>query len=214
LLARGLKLRVIKEAKFISRVRRKTNTGKIVLVILILLILQFLAIEGLIIFNGQSDAEVYTEYLLIPGAGLNGNSVSECLKSRLDAGLDYLKKYPDVIVVVSGGRESSGDITEAEAMRDYLMAEGIDESRILLEPNATSTMENFRFAKELIEKKTGKPVSDITFATNNFHVLRAKMLAGRNNLNAHAINADTGYARPIFYIKEYFALIKSFILDR
>lgn len=206
-------MRVIKEAKFISRVKRKTNTGKIVLVILILLILQFMAIEGLIILGGRSDSETRTDYLLILGAGLDGDSVSSCLKSRLDAGLHYLKKYPDVIVVVSGGCEGSGDMTEAEAMREYLLAEGIDENRILLEPNATNTMENFRFAKELIKGKTGEPVPDITFATNGFHILRAKMLAGRNNLNAYAITADTGYAYPIFYIKEYFALIKSFILD-
>lgn len=206
-------MRVIKEAKFISRVKRKTNSGKIVLVILILLLLQFLVIESLIIFGGRPDTEVHTDYLLIPGAGLNGNSVSPCLKSRLDAGLHYLQKYTEVIVVVSGGSENSGNMTEAEVMREYLLNEGIDESRILLEPNATNTMENFRFARELIEKKTGKPVSDITFATNNFHILRAKMLAGRNNLNAHAITADTGFAHPIFYIQEYFALIKSFILD-
>lgn len=210
----GEALRGISEAKFISRVKKKSNTKRIVAVILILLLLQFAVIEGLIILNGRSDTETKTDFLIILGAGIKGRTISPSLQSRLDAGLSYLQKYPDVMVAVSGGQGRGEDITEAEAMREFLISNGIDESRILYEPNASSTMENFKFSMALIEQKQGKTVSEVTFVTNSFHVLRAKMLAGRNGLNASAIAGDMWRADPLIYLREYFALIKSFFLDR
>lgn len=187
---------------------------KVVAVILLLLLLQFVAIEGLIILNGRSDTEIRTDFLIIPGAGLNGRIISPALQSRLDAGLRYLQKYSDVKAIVSGGQGRGEDITEAEAMREYLTANGIDEDRILSEPNAISTMENFKFSKALIEQESGKPAPEITFVTNSFHVLRAKMLSRRNGLNANAIACDTWKDLPQYYLREYFAIIKSFFIDR
>lgn len=207
-------MRGISETKFISRVKKKSNKKKAVAVVLLLLLLQFVAIEGLIILNGRSDAEAKTDCLIILGAGIKGRTISPSLQSRLDAGLRYLQKYPDVTVIVTGGLGRGEDITEAEAMRQFLTANGIDEDRILYEPNATSTMENFKFSKALIEQKQGKPVSEVTFVTNSFHILRAKMLAERNGLNAAAIAGDTWYVDPFIYLREYFAIIKSFFIDR
>jgi len=187
---------------------------RVVAVVLLLLLLQFAVVEGLIILNGRSDTEVRTDFLIIPGAGVNGRTISPALQSRLDAGLRYLQKYPDVKVVVSGGQGTDGDITEADAMREFLTANGIAGDRILSEPNAASTMENFKFSKALIEQETGKPAPAITFVTNGFHVLRAKMLARRNGLNANAIACDTWRELPQYYLREYFAIIKSFFIDR
>lgn len=214
-ICRGRTLREISEAKVISRVRRKRNYGKAFVTLLLIFFLQFTAIECLIVFNGRSDEEVRSDYIFILGAGLNGEEISLTLQSRLDAGLQYLRKYPGAMAVVTGGQGRGEDITEAEAMRRFLAAKGIDENRIIIEPLSTSTMENFKFSTDLIRQKTGKPVSDITFVTNDFHVLRAKMLARRNGINAHAISSVTPRQAVIqMYLREYFALIKSFLIDR
>ncbi len=181
--------------------------------VLVILLLQFLALEGLIIFSGGSDPQTKTDYLIILGAGLKGDVPSVSLRERLAAGTEYLKKYPDTIVVVSGGQGRGETVTEAEAMKKYLVSNGIDESRILSETRASSTMENFRLSRELIETRAGKPVREITFITNSFHILRAKMLAERNGLNAHAISGKTVQIVIPSYLREYFALIKSFVVD-
>lgn len=207
-------MRGISETKVISRVRKKTYYKKFILPVLVILLLQFLALEGLIIFNGNSDPETKTDYLIILGAGLKGDMPSISLRERLDAGVRYLKKYPDAMVVVSGGQGRGETITEAEAMKKFLVSKGIDESRILSENRASSTMENFRLSRELIETRAGKPVREITFITNSFHILRAKMLAERNGLDAHAISGKTVQIVIPSYLREYFALIKSFIIDR
>ncbi len=207
-------MRGISETKFISRVKKKSNKKRVVAIVLLLLLLQFIVIEGLIILNGRSDAEAETDCLIILGAGINGRTISPSLQARLDAGLSYLQKHTDVTVVVSGGQGRGEDITEAEVMREFLISNGVDEGRILSEPNATSTMENFKFSKALIEQNQGKSISEVTFVTNSFHVLRAKMLADRNGLNAAAIVGDTWQDNPLLYLREYFAIIKSFFIDR
>lgn len=178
-------------------------------------VIQFTAVEGLLISSSKSDAETRTDYLIILGAGINGEALSLALYERLLAGLRYLEKYPDTRVVVSGGQGPGEAITEAEAMRRFLVSGGVDEGRILLESSSTSTMENFKFSKRLIEQKTGQPVSDITFITNSFHILRSKMLAGRNGLKAYAISSGTPEQVIVqMYFREYFALLKSLLVDR
>lgn len=182
---------------------------------LVIGIIQFAAVEGLLISSSKSDAETRTDYLIILGAGINGETLSLALYERLLAGLRYLEKYPDTRVVVSGGQGPGEAITEAEAMRRFLVSSGVDEGSILLESSSTSTMENFKFSKRLIEQKTGQPVSDITFITNSFHILRSKMLAGRNGLKAYAISSGTPEQVIVqMYFREYFALIKSLLIDK
>lgn len=205
----------INEAKIISRVRRETNYKKIIIAILVIVILQFAAVECLIFSKGHSDPEVKTNYLVILGAGIKGEDISLALQERLNLGLHYLEKYPDTKAIVTGGQGRGEDITEAEAMKRFLVSKGIAEDRIIVEDKATSTMENFYLSREIIIENSGENETDITFVTNTFHILRAKMLASRNGFNAHAICAKTPTVVIVkSYFREYFALIKSFVVDR
>ncbi len=205
----------INEAKIISRVRRETNYKKIVIAVLTIAILQFAAVECLIISKGHSDPEIRSNYLVILGAGIKGEQISLALFERLNSGVQYLEKYPDTRVIVTGGQGRGEDITEAEAMRRFLVSKGIAEDRIIIEDKATSTMENFYLSREIINRSSGENETDITFVTNKFHIMRSKMLASRNGFNAHAICAKTPTsAIAKSYFREYFALIKSFVVDR
>lgn len=203
------------ESKVLSRVKKKKSYEKPLVILLIILLIQFLAVEALIISSGKSNTENKTDYLIILGAGIKGEVISLSLKERLAAGFQYLQQYPDMLVVVSGGQGRGEDIPEAEAMKRFLVAKGIDESRILVEASSTSTMENFSYSKKIIEQKTGKAVTEITYITNSFHILRSGMLARRNGFDAYAISCKTPVQVTVqMHIREYFALIKSFIIDR
>ena len=194
---------------------KKRRIKKIIGAFLTVVAIQFAAAELLLIMNSKSDAETQTDYIVILGAGLNGETPSLSLHERLKAGVEYLRKYPDTYVVVSGGQGRGETITEAEAMRRFLTSNGIDEDRILLESSATSTMENFKYSRRLIEERTGKPAGKVSFVTNSFHILRSKLLAKRNGLDAYAISVKTPEQVLVqMYLREYFALIKSLIVDK
>ena len=136
-------------------------------------------------------------------------------QNRVDKGLKFLKNNPDLLVIVSGGKGFGEMITEAEAMRRYLIKNGISENRIIKEDRATSTAENFKFSRELIRGKEHQENPEILIVTSEFHMFRSKMLAYRNGFVPYGLTSETWLGvLPNCFIREYFAVIKSFILDK
>ncbi len=180
-----------------------------------LFIFSFVLIEGLIIAAIHTDTKVKVDYVIILGAGLNGEQMTITFQNRVDKGLDFLQKNPDPKVIVSGGKGYAETISEAEAMKRYLVRKGIPEDRIIMEDRSTNTAENFRFSRELINpaEYQGKP--EILIVTSEFHMFRAKMLASRNGFIPYGLPAPTwSGVLPNCFIREYLAVIRSFIVDR
>jgi len=178
-------------------------------------LISFFLFCGLIHFHSTSRELPDADYLVILGAGLNGETPSLTLYERLVAGLNYLQEHPDLPVIVTGGQGPGETIPEAEAMQKFLTASGIDKERILTENKATSTMENFVYTAELLQNMGVRQPIKINFVTSDFHILRSQMLAERNGFVAGSISSPTPYYLvPSCLVREYFALAKSFIFDR
>lgn len=175
----------------------------------------FVIIECLILHFAQLEENYPVEYVVVLGAGLRGDTVSPTLQYRLDKCLLYLKTYPEAKVVVSGGQGPDEYTSEAEAMKRYLVTHSIGENRVILEERSTSTYENFLFSKKIIEKERGINKSRILIITSDFHMFRAKVLASRVGFATNGISAESvNYLKPYYYFREYFVVIKSFLLDR
>lgn len=154
------------------------------------------------------------DVVIVLGAAVKGTEVGRTLKLRLDTACDYLNKNPDSVVVVAGGKGYGEDITEAEAMKNYLVSVGISENRILKEEKSTSTFENFKFSKEILDKKFGKNYK-VAFVTNNFHVLRAKSIAKDAGLNCKHIGSDMyWFDLPSNTARETLAIFKYILIGR
>jgi uncharacterized SAM-binding protein YcdF (DUF218 family) len=188
---------------------------KIIYCLIGLLILSFVVIEVLIITSIHTDTRANVDYVIILGAGLKGEQMTVTFQNRVDKGLNFLQKNPDLKVIVSGGKGYAEKISEAEAMKRYLVKNGIPENRIIMEDRSTNTAENFKFSRELIspDERQGKP--GILIVTSEFHMLRAKMLASRNGFIPYGLPAGTWPGvLPNCIIREYFAIIKSLLVDR
>jgi uncharacterized SAM-binding protein YcdF (DUF218 family) len=182
----------------------------------IVLLSSFLIIEGTIFWNTKDEIPDRVDYLVILGAGLNGDQLSWTLWERVNKGLKVLEENPEMKVVVSGGQGPGETISEAEAMARYLVGRGISKERILKEERSTSTMENFRYTQEMLAQEPGyNPSETVLVITNDFHMFRAKILARRNGLNPVGVPSPTPwYLRPNAYLREYFAVVKSLVFDR
>jgi uncharacterized SAM-binding protein YcdF (DUF218 family) len=155
------------------------------------------------------------DWLIVLGAGLRGGDLSLTLRRRMDTALDFLESQPKCRVIVSGGRGFGETRTEAEAMTDYLVKRGMDRSRIFREDKATSTMENLRLSKIILQHEGGPPPWKAAVVTSDFHLLRVRMLAERVGLELRPLPAPTPwYLLPNACLREYFAVIKSAVLDR
>ena len=193
------------------------NAKHIFLVLLTIVFISFIIVESLIVSATRSEEKnkfALDEVCLIIvlGAGLRGEDLSLTLFYRLNKGLEYLRAYPQSQVVVTGGQGPGEDITEAEAMKRYLVTHGIQEERIIMEEKSTSTLENLLFSKRLLQKEPGTKIS---LVTSDFHLFRAKMLARRVGFVPTGIPAESvSYLKPYYYTREYFAVVKSFFLDQ
>ncbi len=130
-----------------------------------------------------------TEAVIILGCQVRGETPSQMLKRRLDAALEVLNDNPEAVCVMSGGRGNGEDISEAECMRRYLTAAGIDEARLYAEDKSTSTRENIAFSAEILENLGIS--ENIMLVTNEFHQYRAYIYASRAGLKTGAHSAKT-----------------------
>ena len=175
----------------------------------------FIAIEGIILYNGHHYDNEKPDYLVVLGAGLRGSKISTSLLYRLETALEFNEKYPDVEIIVSGGQGKGEDITEASAMKNFLVSHGVDESLIISEDKSTNTYENFLYSKKLLEYETGKDDFTVTVISNNFHMYRAKFLGEKVGFKCLGYPAPSHIATSlVFHVREFFGVIKAYIFKR
>lgn len=180
-----------------------------------LFILSFIMIESLIIYAAVDEPKNQADYVLVLGAGIRGEEVPPLLGKRLEQARIYLAAHPDCKVILSGGQGAGETISEAEAMKRYLVKHGIDEPRIIKEDKATSTFENLKNTRTILIKREPDLNCRLIIVSNDFHIFRAKMLARRLGLNAEGLPCRTALIDiPHGYIREYLAVIKSWLIDR
>lgn len=94
-------------------------------------------------------------------------------------------------------------------MKDYLMAHGLPQERILMEDKSTNTRENLIFSRELIPDG-----ASVGIISNGFHICRALHLAEKMGIeNASGIPAKSDLAtQPTNLLREFFAVVKDFWL--
>ncbi len=95
---------------------------------------------------------------------------SSRLYSRLDSALLVETRFhPDRWIVSGGMANPKAGISEAAVMRDYLLAHGISEDRILVEDQSRSTRENARFALEIARRCSA---DSLLLITSSDHLTR------------------------------------------
>ena len=155
------------------------------------------------------------DYLIVLGARLYGARPSPSLEERLKRATEYLQENKEIKVVVSGGQGPDEDVSEAYAMREYLEAHGINEDRIIFEDQSTNTFENLSLSLKKIREKDSRENIKVLIATNKYHIFRSKLLARRLGMIPRGLPAKVPPTTALkAYIREYFAVIKSFLYDR
>ena len=193
----------------------KNNVYRILIILIIIGLTSFAIIESLILMEGRKEDIKGVDYVIVLGARLYGDKPSPALERRLKAARAYLIENEELRVVVSGGQGDNEDIPEAEAMAKYLMDNGIDENRIIKEDKSTSTFENPNFSLDILRDIEEKQDIEILIVTNDYHLFRAKFLANRLGIISYGLPAKTPPSIIVTsHIREYFAIIKSFLFDR
>jgi len=159
---------------------------------------------GLVIILGSFDKNTDdADYLIVLGHALNNNKADNVLIYRLEKATYYLKKF-NCKVVLSGGITKNNTISEAQVMKEYLIAQNINESRIILEDKSIDTVENIKNCLNYIDS-----TKKVTLISSNYHVFRSKMICKLLGLNVNVIGTFTPILEFIkhMFIEEVFIII-------
>lgn len=171
----------------------------------------FIFVEYNVLSKSNLKEKNKSDFIIILGAAVHGEVPSYALSKRLEVSLMLINENPDVKVILSGGQGPGEDITEAEAMRRYLVSNGVNEQNLLKEEKATNTYENIMYSKEIMDKFNMDNPS-ITVVTSNSHMYRTLYICDKLDLDV------SGYISPVLinsvpflYFREFFAVVKAYL---
>lgn len=204
----------------IARGSKASHWARNALLVLLALGFAFFAVLEVQVLRGapsdETDAPVSA--VIVLGAGVNGETPSLTLRTRIDAAADYLRAHPDLPAILSGGQGPGEDITEAECMRRALVSRGIDAGRLYLEERSTSTRENFEYSAQILASlgPEGGDGACVAVVTSDFHLFRASLLAQPElrvvGVPAHFPSALYYRALSVnYYVREAFALASFYV---
>ena len=117
----------------------------------------------------------------------------------------YNKRKHKPVIIPSGGQGGDETISEAEAMKQYLLAHGIPEEHIIPEDQSKNTMDNLQNSKDIIFSKEGK--HRVALVTSNYHVYRCLLYAKSLKMKCTGIGAPVAwYYWPSAVIREFVAV--------
>lgn len=202
----------------------------------------FFGITALILFNIYypkhylNTNDQHYDYIIVFGAGISENK-TEIMNSRINKAVEYSKIYPHCKFVLTGAKGGNELIEEAIYMRNYLKDRGIDDKRLLIDPNSINTNENIlnslnlikkdiirRNARENIITRPFKNTDDhfdldflnIGFMSSEFHLTRINMMAKKIGIGRpYNIPCETkNLYKPYLYIREDLSIFKALILNQ
>jgi uncharacterized SAM-binding protein YcdF (DUF218 family) len=188
----------------------KSAVKKVLAGLMIVSLCACAALEIPIIRGAVSEPDSNADYVIVLGAKVNGTKPSRVLRQRLDAAIEYAEQNKNAEIIVTGGKGADEAISEAEAMKNYLVKKGIAGDRIITENKAADTGENLELSKNII----GDTDKSIVIVTSDFHMYRAVKIAeqtGFSRISGLPARTDAVLA-PNYYIREAFGIIKYFML--
>ena len=104
-------------------------------------------------------------------------SMKDELINRLKVVLASAKKYPNAYIVCTGGGTAAENksATEAGEMGKWLIANGVDENRVIVENKSITTAQNAMFTYDILTEKYPM-VRQIAIVSSDYHIATGVLL--------------------------------------
>ena len=152
--------------------------------------------------NGNLSGE--PDFLLILGCRVKGDTPDEMLRLRAKAAAKFLNEHKNVRAICCGGIVHEDQTkSEAQAIKEILLQNGIESERIFLEDKSQTTFENFVNAKKITDSLKAEKEPKIAFISSEFHLMRASVIASLVGVKASSIPAPSPKkGRALYYVYE------------
>ena len=144
----------------------------------------------------QTDLPVYPDILpdglpetdalclVVLGFQLNPDgTMRDELVERLCVALASAKKYPNALVVCTGGGTAAEDPTATEAgrMAEWFKDNGIAPERVIIEDKSLTTAQNAVYTFDILEEKYPQ-VSSLAIISSDYHIATGTLLFGAESI--------------------------------
>ena len=143
--------------------------------------------------------------IIVLGYQLNSDgTMAEELLGRCRTALSCAEKYPNAYVAVTGGGTAYGNraATEADKMAEWLIANGLEEGRLIVENRSLTTVENARFTSGILFEQYPQ-VKYAAIVTSDYHLPLGSLLfheqfvlSAYQGEQSIAVISNAGYKAP------------------
>lgn len=144
---------------------------------------------------------------LVLGAKVNGDKLSDILADRAKTALELYQKGRVEKILVSGDHGSQ-DYDEVNAVKDFLLGEGVEGEDIFLDHAGFDTYDSLYRARDIFK------VNSVVIVTQNFHLPRAVYIGKKLGIEkVSGVSADRQTYVNISYYKkrEWLSRVKAFL---
>jgi uncharacterized SAM-binding protein YcdF (DUF218 family) len=136
---------------------------------------------------GRDEARPADASVILGAAEYNG-APSPVLKARLDHALDLENRNLAPVVITTGGSGGDPRFTEGGVARDYLIQQGVAESKIFSETRSDTTYESVKAVAQILRQRHARTCVAIS---DGFHLYRIKLMFRDLGVTAYGSPAPT-----------------------
>ncbi len=185
------------------------KAGRILLLLIFILFLLsavLLAAAAYVMVHAHSKRIPADTPAIVLGCSVIGTRPSRILQERIDAAYAYMQDHPQAVCILSGGKGSGEDISEAECMYRELVAAGIEAGRLYQEASSTNTQQNLERSKTVLDAVGNYDA--VTVISSDFHLYRGKEWARALGYQQYGYAARTDWKYlPTFFVREMIAVV-------
>ena len=146
--------------------------GRVLRGIVVIAAAFILFLGGQVIVTGSIPGSGAADNVIVLGMALEDGKPTQDLLNRVETARRYGQAHPEAALILTGGNPGPDGRTEAAVMQDLLTENGFPASRIVLEDQASNTMQNFLNTAELID-----PSAPVMLVSSDYHMSRAMKTA-------------------------------------
>ncbi len=148
----------------------------------------FLVLALLIVRASKNDETRAADCILVLGAGTWDGEVSPVFRERLAHAVRLYRAGYAPTIILTGGLAPENTVTDAEAARRWIRAQGIPEEDVFTEEESRYTHENFLYARRIMEREG---LRSALVVSDPLHMKRAMLCARDFGVEGYASPTTT-----------------------